>query len=857
MQTLVVTEKPNVAERIANSLGKAVRKSHGGVSYYEVGDYMVAPAVGHIFGLREKDAEGWKYPVFNIEWVPSHLVSKTSDYTKKYLDNIRRLSKDCGRFVNACDYDVEGEVIGYNVIKYGCGQDPTGDTVSRVKFSTLTSDAIVKAFEKMGPIDHGLADAGISRHILDWYWGINLSRALSSAARRGRRFTTLSIGRVQGPTLRILAERERSIMAFRSEKYWEVEMLCHKELDFSAMYEAGKLVFSLTEKPDAQAVSKGYAALGLLAPGESLAEVVKDSSDDSVDRWVARSGQGRSWSMTLEREDKEEILKLKPDLEGAVEIRLWVEADVNDPAQLNIYQGELHSAEAAERVKENCGPTAVVSDVGLKRYRQPAPYPFDLTTLQTEAYRHFGIDPRETLQVAQDLYTNAYISYPRTSSQQIPDDIDCRKIIDSLSRQEEYGGLCGQLLAGKKLTPAKGGKTDPAHPAIHPTGEAPSRLDVHHRKVYDLVVRRFLAAFGEDAVRQTVTVRLDNNREPFTAKGNTTVERGWHVYYGPYAKFEENELPPLVKGDSVLVKDVVVHAKETKPPKRYTPASIIREMEKHNIGTKATRSQIVDILFKRGYVNGKSLEVSRLGLSVVDAMAKYCPDVISVELTRRFEEEMDSIWVGKMASGKVIGDGKDALTKILAVFKENESKIGDALIESINSGGRQASNVGKCQKCGDGDLIIRSSKLWQFIGCSNYPKCNNSWSLPRDPIEKGKECKECGYSTITVKPKGNRKYSICVNPQCPTRNAGKPMDDVGACPKCQCKLLVRMSRYGTQFIGCSGWPKCNNLWPLPKDSFEKTGKCGSCGYPLITVSPENKPKYEVCVNPDCATRKKG
>ncbi len=856
MQTLVVTEKPNVAERIANSLGKAVRRSHGGVSYYEVGDIMVAPAVGHIFGLREKDAEGWKYPVFNIEWVPSYQVSKTSDYTKKYLDNIRHLSKGCGRFVNACDYDVEGEVIGYNVIKYGCGQEPTGDAVARVKFSTLTGEAIVKAFEKMGPIDHGLADAGISRHILDWYWGINLSRALSSAARRGRRFTTLSIGRVQGPTLRILAERERSIAAFRSEKYWEVEMLCHKELDFSAMYEAGKLAFSLKEAPDVQAVSKGYEALGLLAAGESLSEVVKDSSDDSVERWVARSGRGHSWSMTLEREDKEETLKMKPDVEGAVEIRLWVEADVNDPAQLNIFRGELHSAEAAQKVKDNCGPTAIVSDVGSKRYRQPAPYPFDLTTLQTEAYRHFGIDPRETLQVAQDLYTNAYISYPRTSSQQIPDDIDCRKIIDSLSRQEEYGGLCGQLLAGKKLAPAKGGKTDPAHPAIHPTGEAPVKLDAHHRKIYDLVVRRFLAAFGEDAVRQTVTVRLLNNGEPFTAKGNTTVERGWHVYYGPYAKFEENELPPLAKGDTVLAKDVIVHAKETKPPKRYTPASIIREMEKHNIGTKATRSQIVDILFKRGYVNGKSLEVSKLGLSVVDALSKYCPDVISVELTRRFEEEMDSIMEGKMTPEKVIGDGKDALTKILATFKENESKIGDALVESIIDGRRQASNVGKCPKCGS-DLAIRSSKLGSlFVGCSGWPKCTHTWPLPKGELKKGGDCKECGYSTVEGKA-GRRKYALCVNPQCPTRSAGKPMEDVGACPKCQSKLIVRMSRYGTQFIGCSGWPKCTNLWPLPKDRFEEKGKCGSCGYPVITVLPEGKPGYDVCVNPDCASRKKG
>jgi DNA topoisomerase I len=756
MRTLVVTEKPNVAERIANSLGNAVRRRHGEVSYYEVGDTVVAPAVGHIYGLRERNANGWTYPVFDVEWVPSYMVSKESDFTKKYLDTIKSLAKECGSFINACDYDVEGEVIGYNVIKHGCGVDPLSGKVGRVKYSTLTKESILKAFEKVGPIDSGLAYAGLTRHVLDWYWGINLSRALTNSARTGRSFSTLSIGRVQGPTLKLLAVREHGILAFKPEDYWEVEMLCSKGGDFSALHDRGK----------------------------------------------------------------------------------------------------FKSAEEAQKVKDKCGPKAVVSDVESRRQKQPAPHPFDLTTLQTEAYKHLGVDPRRTLEIAQSLYTNAYISYPRTSSQVIPDDIDCRKIIADLMRQGEYKELCSALLGEKKLIPAKGDKTDPAHPAIHPTGEAPPRMEGQERGIYDLIVRRFLAAFGQDAVRQTVTARLDNSGEPFTAKGSNTVEKGWHVYYGPYAKFEETELPHLEKGDVVDVREVKVHAKQTQPPKRYTPASIIKEMEKRNLGTKATRSQIVDILFRRGYVTGKSLEVSQLGLTVVDALDKYCPEVISESLTRKFEEEMESITEGKLTSEKVLEDGRGALTKILGDFKKNQDKIGQALGKSIMDSKRKQSTVGKCPRCGDGDLVIRSSKLWQFIGCSNYPKCTHSWSLPKDPIEKGKECKECGYSTIAVKPKGRRRYALCVNPQCPTRANGKPMDEVGPCPRCKSKLLIRTSRYGGQFIGCSGYPKCNHIWPLPRDPFEKTGACGECGYPRIAVSPAGKEAYEVCVNPECKTRKK-
>jgi DNA topoisomerase IA len=767
MRTLIVTEKPNVAERIANSLGKAARKSHGGVDYFEVGDTVVAPAVGHIYGLRERQSNGWTYPVFDIEWVPSHMVSKTSDFTKKYLDNIIFLSKDCGRFINACDYDVEGEVIGYNVIKHGCGVDPRSDKVGRVKYSTLTTESILKAFEKVGPIDSGLADAGISRHILDWYWGINLSRALSNAARNAHHYATLSIGRVQGPTLKILSDKERSIQAFRSVTYWEVEMLCHKESDFSAMYEAGKYVFSLDEIPDPKAVAEGFRKLGLLSDGDDVAAVVKDAEDENVERWNVTAKSGKTWVMTRETEDKDELLKIKA--EDDTETRLWVEADIKDPSKLNLYQGELASAEEAQKVKDTCGPKAKVTDVGSKRYKQTPPYPFDLTTLQTEAYRHFGIDPRITLSVAQDLYTNAYISYPRTSSQQIPADIDCKKILSDLKRQEQYAELCGQLLKEKALKPANGPKNDPAHPAIHPTGEHPQKLDEQHRKIYDLIVRRFMAAFGEAAVRQTVTVRLDNNGEPFTAKGNTTVEKGWHVYYGPYAKFEENELPLMNKGDEVFVKDVIVHEKETKPPKRYTPASIIREMEKNDIGTKATRSQIVDILFKRGYVTGKTLEVTQLGLSVVDAMGKYCPDVLSVQLTRKFEEDMERITEKKKTSDAVIEEGKNTLIAILKAFKENELKIGQALAGSILESKRRANSVGPCPRC-QKDLVIRTSKFGgQFIGCSGYPNCTHTWPLPKDPSKKTATCKQCGFAIMTVTPKGKRKWSFCVNQSCPSK----------------------------------------------------------------------------------------
>ena len=151
MTTLIITEKPSVAQRIANSLGNARRSSRNGVAYYEIDaerdGMFVVPAVGHIFGLRERKKGLWKYPVFDIEWAPSYEVNKASDFTKKYLKNIKFLGNKCDKFINACDYDIEGEVIGFNVIKYACNVDPLKPVVKRMKYSTLTKESIIHAYK--------------------------------------------------------------------------------------------------------------------------------------------------------------------------------------------------------------------------------------------------------------------------------------------------------------------------------------------------------------------------------------------------------------------------------------------------------------------------------------------------------------------------------------------------------------------------------------------------------------------------------------------------------------------------------------------------------------------------------------
>ncbi|MBN2014764.1 MAG: DNA topoisomerase I [Candidatus Altiarchaeota archaeon] len=670
MTTLIVTEKPNVAERIANSIGRAEKHSKGKVRYYSVDDILIAPAVGHIYTLMEKNGGFWKYPVFDIEWVPSYKANRSSAFTKDYLDNIKSLAKKCESYINACDYDVEGEVIGFNVIKYACNIDPFKENVKRMKFSTLTRESIINAYKNLEPTSRGMADAGLTRHVLDWFWGINLSRALTLAIRRARGYTTLSIGRVQGPTLKILATREQQIKEFKPETYWELELTAIK--------------------------------------------------------------------------NKTQIKALH-------------------------IEGKFWDKDKAVAVKQKCGDTAIVSKIQKKKYEQPVPPPFDLTTLQTEAYKHLNILPKNTLDIAQELYTNAYISYPRTSSQQLPKEINYREIMEKLRVINEYTESINELLSEKALKPKNGKKKDPAHPAIHPTGEVPKGLSTEQKKIYDLVVRRFLAVFGEPAVRETVTVELDNNGEIFIAKGTRTVEKGWHKLYGRYAKFEENELPELRKSELLNVEEINLYEKETQPPKRYTPSSIIREMEKKNLGTKATRSQILDTLYKRGYLDGKSIEVTPLGLNVVDTLNKFCSEVLSEKLTRKFEKEMEQIEAGKIEPEKVIEEGREVIKKISENFNQNEEKIGQKLASSLKSTNvrEKKESLGKCLKC-DGYLVLRKSKFGgYFIGCDNYPKCKYTISLPKRDLKISEKCKVCGYSTIIVS--GKKPWTICVNPECPSK----------------------------------------------------------------------------------------
>jgi DNA topoisomerase-1 len=677
MKTLIIAEKPSVALRIAIALGNGQHKSvrNGRITYYTMpyGDdeIYVAAAVGHLFTIRQKGKER-AYPITEIEWAPSYLTNKRAEYTKEYLFTLKKLAQECGMFINACDYDIEGTVIGTNIIKElsGLQAEAIGSVSKRMKFSTTTPKDLLDSFGSLLPPDINNFYAGEARHMLDWLWGINLSRALTSALSISGQYKQLSIGRVQGPALGLLAKREKEIASFKPEPYWNV-------LAYSGEFEFVNSRGNIFAKPEAESA-------------------------------FAAANSGRD----------------------------------------NAVVSEATSAE---------------------QLRRPYP-PFDLTSLQLEASRVFGFDPSATLAMAQSLYERSFISYPRTSSQKLPRTLGLPRIIADLGKNPAYSSISAEIAAKGRFSPAEGQKEDEAHPAIFPTGVMPKGITGPEEKLYDLIARRFLSCFGEYAKVNNFSLEISIGGEKFEGKGSKVVYPGWLDYY-KYAKIKERDLPSLEKGQHVDITDIKMPELQTAPPKRFTKAGLISELEKHNLGTKATRAAIIDTLFKRNYIEGSSIRVTEFGMTVYDALEKNCSMIVDEDTTTKLEKDMDLISKGKMSESEVLKNGKEMLLAAIETFNSNKEKISEEMKESFKS----ANVLGKCPKDG-GDLVIkRSFRGKQFVACSNYPKCTNTYPLPQNAkiLPTGNVCEFCHTPIVKIIRRGKPPFEIDLDPNCVTKDAFK------------------------------------------------------------------------------------
>ncbi len=399
----------------------------------------------------------------------------------------------------------------------------------------------------------------------------------------------------------------------------------------------------------------------------------------------------------------------------------------------------------------------VVMDVKEGQKNDRAPTPFDTTSFIVAASR-LGLSAANAMRIAEDLYMNGYISYPRTDNTVYPKSLDLNAILNTLK-----GGVFDADVAwvqkNRRPVPTRGKKESTDHPPIHPTGAATREaLGQDRWKVYELIVRRFLATLSPDAVWATARCTFDASGEPYAATGSRLLSAGWRQVY-PYSEAKEKILPVLTAGERLPIRDVNLEEKQTQPPPRYSQSRLIQVMEELGLGTKSTRHEVIGKLISRRYVEGNPLRPTLVGRAVTDALDNHASTITDPEMTRTLEEHMQLIKQRERSREDVVTESREMLHRVFDNLEAHEEEIGEEIMEQT----AEEHTVGPCPVCGH-DLRIRHIGVSQFIGCTGYPECRFNISLPGSTwgraIRLDETCEKHGLSHVSLIRKGTRPWVI-------------------------------------------------------------------------------------------------
>jgi DNA topoisomerase-3 len=644
-KTLVIAEKPSVAQDIVRALAPASGKFEKHADHFENGRYVVTSAVGHLVEIKEPEAyevKRGKWSFAHLPVVPPHFdlapIDKTKSRLAAVVKQIKR--KDVSALINACDAGREGELIFRLITQYAAGARSRLDKpVQRLWLQSMTPQAIRDGFAELKTDQQmqGLADAARSRSEADWLVGINGTRAMTAFNSRDGGFFLTTVGRVQTPTLSIVVEREERIRKHVPRDYWEL-----------------KGIF--------------VAAAG--------------------------SYEGKWFDPKWKR---------NPDDPEQRADRLWSAAD-------------------AQAIADACrGRSAGVSEE-TKPSTQSSPLLYDLTTLQREANARLGYSAKTTLQIAQALYEkHKAITYPRTDSRALPEDYPgvAKKTFAMLAEADLPGPM--RELAQHARTAIAEGYVKPSrrvfdnskvsdHFAIIPTLQPPGSLTDAELKVYDLIVKRFVAVFFPPA-EYLVTTRISRVAEHhFQTNGKVLVNPGWLAVYGREAQDEDANLVPVAPGERPHAADIEVKALQTKPPARYTEATLLSAMEgagklieddelreamrEKGLGTPATRAQIIEGLIVEKYMlrEGRELVPTAKAFQLMTLLRGLdIEDLTRPELTGNWEYQLAEMEHGRLKREAFMGEIAKMAERIVRKAKEYDR-------DTIP--GDYATLATPCPKCG-------------------------------------------------------------------------------------------------------------------------------------------------------------
>ena len=386
--------------------------------------------------------------------------------------------------------------------------------------------------------------------------------------------------------------------------------------------------------------------------------------------------------------------------------------------------GRFHDKAEAEGARDRTKEPLVVTEVKEGTKQDRAPSPFDTTTYIVAAAR-LGFSAANAMRIAEDLYMNGFISYPRTDNTVYPASLDIEGILTTL-RTSPFKKDVEWTIAHRRPVPTRGKKSTTDHPPIHPTSPATrEQLGDDVFKIYELVLRRFLATLAPDAVWKTLKILFVAGGEEYTTTGGQLIEPGWHAVY-PFSEAKEVVLPAFSMGESLPLKKITLDEKETQPPARYTQSKLIQRMEELGLGTKSTRHEVIAKLVSRKYVEGNPLRPTLVGRVVTESLEQHADTVTRPDMTQTIEAHMQQIKESKRTREDVIRESREMLHKAFDQLEKNELVIGD----DIRNRTAEEMNLGKCPVCG-GMLAIKHLRgNTQFIGCSHYPDCSFNIGLP-------------------------------------------------------------------------------------------------------------------------------
>jgi DNA topoisomerase-1 len=386
------------------------------------------------------------------------------------------------------------------------------------------------------------------------------------------------------------------------------------------------------------------------------------------------------------------------------------------------------------------------------------------------------------MRIAEDLYMDGFISYPRTDNTVYPSSLPVRELIGSLVRIKEFSAAEG-LLEQDQLNPTRGKKETTDHPPIYPTQAIhPGALEGPKRRVYELVVRRFLATFSPPMITESTRADIEAGSETYFVRGSVVVDPGYAGVY-TYARSADEEIPKLEEGQQLEIEgEPWILDKETQPPSRISQGKLIEMMEERGLGTKATRADIIQKLYDRGYVYGNPPVPSETGIAMYEAFKKFVPEMATPEMTAQLEAEMDRIAAGKMTKGEVVGESRELLHRTWSEIDESR----EDLAKVVWAGMDQDRILGPCRVCEEAGRtkedgspnmlrIIRAKKSGKrFVGCTGWSaddpdSCDQTFPLPQrgDVFRLEERCTICDRTPrLKVVPFRGRPWNLCLNDDC-------------------------------------------------------------------------------------------